>query len=342
MRCCCARTPRVAPATEALVGEQHIFLTACGTVRDAASLRIRIARSDGLSAGARSRLWRHLLGIDAWESTAAELEARDAERAVRFEQLRQIAEPGGATGGAVAKRDATVIDSDVPRTDRELPRWREEAALAPLRSVLLAHCVHRTGGSTACGYCQGMNDLAAVVCDEVTHSATRATRATRATAPQRHSAAAPQSHPHPHPHPQRLGTPRMPRTPRTPCMYAMRAQHACTRSTVHVQVLREPSEARQLTEPLRQPLPPPQQQPPPPRLQQPPARQQQPPPQQQQPPPRQLPVAFWLFEATLDASAANWAADAFAGPPACRRSLVQSRLDGGGSPYAGSDCSLRP
>lgn len=160
---CCGRTSRVAPALEALVDEREICLTAQGAIVAAASLRVRIAQSDGLSAGARARLWRHLLGIDAWEVTSAEIEARDSERAARFEELLHRTE----AEGAVEKQDATVIGSDVPRTDRALPRWHDEAALAPLRAMLLAHCVHRAGGSTARGYYQGMNDLAAVVCDQV-------------------------------------------------------------------------------------------------------------------------------------------------------------------------------
>ena len=160
---CCGRTSRVAPALEALVDEREICLTAQGAIVAAASLRVRIAQSDGLSAGARARLWRHLLGLDAWEVTSAEIEARDSERAARFEELLHRTE----AEGAVEKQDATVIGSDVPRTDRALPRWHDEAALAPLRAMLLAHCVHRAGGSTARGYYQGMNDLAAVVCDQV-------------------------------------------------------------------------------------------------------------------------------------------------------------------------------
>jgi len=53
--------------------------------------------------------------------------------------------------------------------------------------------------------------------------------------------------------------------------------------------------------------PPPQQQPPP---QQPQQQQQQP---QLPPSPQQLACAFWLYEAFLEQSAANWAGDGFEG-----------------------------
>jgi hypothetical protein len=154
---CCGRTSRVAPASGGLVSEKEICLTAQGTIVGAASLRALVAESEGLSAGARARLWQHLLGIVAWEASEAEIEAHTAERVVRFEELLHRAE----AEGALERQDVTVIDSDVPRTDRELPRWHDEAALAPLRAMLLAHCVHRAGG-----YYQGMNDLAAVMLDQ--------------------------------------------------------------------------------------------------------------------------------------------------------------------------------
>lgn len=157
---CFGRTSRVAPASGGLVSEKEICLTAQGTIVGAALLRARVAESEGLTAGARARLWQHLLGIAAWEASEAEIEAHTAERVIRFEELLHRAE------GAVERQDVTVIDSDVPRTDRELPRWHDQAALAPLRAMLLAHCVHRAGGSTARGYYQGMNDLAAVMLDQ--------------------------------------------------------------------------------------------------------------------------------------------------------------------------------
>jgi hypothetical protein len=147
----------VAPASGGLVSEKEICLTAQGTIVGAASLRALVAESEGLSAGARARLWQHLLGIVAWEASEAEIEAHTAERVVRFEELLHRAE----AEGALERQDVTVIDSDVPRTDRELPRWHDEAALAPLRAMLLAHCVNRAGG-----YYQGMNDLAAVMLDQ--------------------------------------------------------------------------------------------------------------------------------------------------------------------------------
>ena len=159
---CCGRASRVVPASGGLVSEKEICLTAQGTIVGAASLRAQVAESEGLTAGARARLWQHLLGIAAWEASEAEIKAQTAERVVRFEELLHRAE----AEGAVERQDVTVIDSDVPRTDRELPRWHDEAALAPLRAMLLAHCVHRAGGSTARGYYQGMNDLAAVVLDQ--------------------------------------------------------------------------------------------------------------------------------------------------------------------------------
>ena len=159
---CCGRTSRVAPASGGLVSEKEICLNAQGTIVGAASLRAQVAESEGLTAGARARLWQHLLGIAAWEASEAEIKAHTAELTIRFEELLHRAE----VEGAVERQDVTVIDSDVPRTDRELPRWHDEAALAPLRAMLLAHCVHRAGGSTARGYYQGMNDLAAVMLDQ--------------------------------------------------------------------------------------------------------------------------------------------------------------------------------
>lgn len=101
-------------------------------------------------------MWPCLLGLDAWDATAAQRERSRALRLERFEQLVQRSD-------AVKKSDATVIDGDVPRTDRDLPRWKEEAALAPIRTMLMAHCAHEA--ASVRGYSQGMNDVAAVVLD---------------------------------------------------------------------------------------------------------------------------------------------------------------------------------
>jgi len=238
---CCGRTSRVAPASGGLVSEKEICLNAQGTIVGAASLRAQVAESEGLTAGARARLWQHLLGIAAWEASEAEIKAHTAELTIRFEELLHRAE----VEEAVERQDVTVIDSDVPRTDRELPRWHDEAALAPLRAMLLAHCVHRAGGSTARGYYQGMNDLAAVLLDQVV---------------------TPQASP-----------------------------------------------------------PPPQPPPPPPQPQQPWLRLglQPPPPPPTPPTRRQIASAFWLYEAFLEQSAANWAGDGFEGVWVQTRAVAQ-------------------
>ena len=270
---CCGRPSRVAPAPEALVSEKDICLTTQGTVVGAASLRLRIAQSEGLSAGARARLWRHLLGIDAWEATSAEIEAQDADRATRFEELLHRAE----AEGAVEKQDATVIGSDVPRTDRALPRWHNEAALAPLRAMLLAHCVHRAGGSTARGYYQGMNDLAAVMCDQVLPRS----RPVEVRVKFRVSASSPAQQPASH-------------------VRRVAASHAKVQPRCIASV-------PQVVTPPPQPPPPPQQPPQQPLQQQ--LSQPPPPPL----PSRQLAPAFWLYEAFLDQSSANWAGDGFEG-----------------------------
>ena len=152
------RRRRVEPTAADLVGEDLIGFTADGAVTGPSALRARIAQSSGIDAPARARLWPHLLGMEPWDATAAALDHAAAERSSRFERLLQH-----TTG--VDQSDSTVIGSDVPRTDREHPRWREDASLAPLHSVLLAHCVYRAESKIAQGYLQGMNDLAAVVCE---------------------------------------------------------------------------------------------------------------------------------------------------------------------------------
>ena len=165
--CACAgASRRIVAAEDSLIGEQHVRLTAEGAIQGAAGLRRLIARSDGISPAARARLWPHLLGLDAWEATLPQLQRSRADRADRFEQLVQRTT-------SVDKRDWTVIAGDVPRTDRDLARWRDEASLAPLHSLLLTHCVYRAAKETTAGhYCQGMNDVAAVVLDAVPHAPT--------------------------------------------------------------------------------------------------------------------------------------------------------------------------
>ena len=271
---CCGRASRVAPASGGLVSEKEICLNAQGTIVGAASLRAQVAESEGLTAGARARLWQHLVGIAAWEASEAEIKAQTAERVIRFEELLHQAE----AEGAVERQDVTVIDSDVPRTDRELPRWHDEAALAPLRAMLLAHCVHRAGGSTARGYYQGMNDLAAVMLDQA-----------------------------------------LPRSPirmhRVRRVAASRVQ-ARTRAAASVTQVVTPQAS---PPPPQPPQPPPQQQQPWSRL----GLQPPPPPPPTPPTRRQIASAFWLYEAFLEQSAANWAGDGFEGVWVQTRAVAQ-------------------
>ena len=271
---CCGRASRVAPASGGLVSEKEICLNAQGTIVGAASLRAQVAESEGLTAGARARLWQHLVGIAAWEASEAEIKAQTAERVIRFEELLHRAE----AEGAVERQDVTVIDSDVPRTDRELPRWHDEAALAPLRAMLLAHCVHRAGGSTARGYYQGMNDLAAVMLDQA-----------------------------------------LPRSPirmhRVRRVAASRVQ-ARTRAAASVTQVVTPQAS---PPPPQPPQPPPQQQQPWSRL----GLQPPPPPPPTPPTRRQIASAFWLYEAFLEQSAANWAGDGFEGVWVQTRAVAQ-------------------
>ena len=113
-------------------------------------------RAHGIEAQARHLLWPFLLQLDAWDTNSVQRERSRAQRLERFEQRVQ-------RSGTVQKSDATVIDGDVPRTDRDLLRWKDEAALAPIRTLLMAHCAYEA--ASVRGYSQGMNDVAAVVLD---------------------------------------------------------------------------------------------------------------------------------------------------------------------------------
>ena len=150
---------RVAPDHDNLLTNQHIDQTADGAIIPGRDAKKYLAeRAHGIESQlARHLFWPYLLGVDAWDTSSAQRERSRAQRLLRFEELVQ------RSVYSVQKSDATVIDGDVPRTDRDLPRWKDEAALGPIRTLLMAHCAHEA--ATVRGYCQGMNDVAAVVLD---------------------------------------------------------------------------------------------------------------------------------------------------------------------------------
>ena len=151
---CGASSSRVA-ARDALIQPSEVVFTDEGTVRDPPALQEAIAASDGLAHELRGRLWLHLLGVVPWSADQQQCtQAIDGKTAEFGALLHRAAEEAGA----VSPADRKVIEGDIPRTDRELPEWKELESLEPLRSLLLAHCVH-----SSWGYFQGMTDIGAVV-----------------------------------------------------------------------------------------------------------------------------------------------------------------------------------
>ncbi|KAG8459197.1 hypothetical protein KFE25_005708 [Diacronema lutheri] len=137
-----------------------------GALGDVPALLARVHES-GIEPTLRPRLWLHLLGVVPWRASAVRLATLRAKRAHAYAAalaLWAADDEAGALGacahGSVAKYHR-IIAVDVPRTDRALDRWRAPESLAPLRRVLLSACAL----SSAPGYFQGMNDLAAVLLD---------------------------------------------------------------------------------------------------------------------------------------------------------------------------------
>ncbi|KAL1522441.1 hypothetical protein AB1Y20_017429 [Prymnesium parvum] len=142
---------RVLPADEAaaVLEPSRLEFLEDGSLADPRAARAAVQRSGGLAAPLRARLWPPLLSLLPWDAAAGARAASDEARRAVFVRLLD---------GEVDARHRKVIDGDVPRTDRERPEWRDERSLAPLRQLLMAHCVH-----SPWGYSQGMADLAAVV-----------------------------------------------------------------------------------------------------------------------------------------------------------------------------------
>ena len=115
---------------------------------DAKALRTLVASVGGLAPHLRPSAWPVLLGAQANE------EVRRAAQDAEFARLLAAAtEPG-----TVSDEHVKVIDADVPRTDRSLDTWADDASLAPLRDLLVAHLAYAPN----VGYYQGMNDASAI------------------------------------------------------------------------------------------------------------------------------------------------------------------------------------
>lgn len=141
--------------------------------REAAARAVRRrVHYGGVAPEARNRVWRLLLGAEAWpacaaDTTAAAAVARAAERADTYARLssqwRSIDEEQAAHHATYRERRHRV-EKDVVRTDRALDFFaggdlESNGRVAALHNVLLTYAFYNFD----VGYVQGMNDVAAPI-----------------------------------------------------------------------------------------------------------------------------------------------------------------------------------
>eukprot|EP00966_Prymnesium_polylepis_P246851 5708711-Prymnesium_polylepis.1 len=127
-------------AANTLLLATDVEWNADGSPAQPEALRAAITASGGIEPELRPRLWPLLLGVSAWDAgTAERVHAAEVKRAEYASLL-------AGSDEAVDPRYRKVIDGDVPRTDREHPEWADDASLEPMRSLLMAHCMHSKWG----------------------------------------------------------------------------------------------------------------------------------------------------------------------------------------------------
>lgn len=156
------RSPRtLAPLDESVLKAEG-WIDEAGAIRAPGAVVQRTFEA-GVSPALRSRLWLHLLGIVPWDAVARDAERLRSARRAAYKKAsalwRRYESRLGDCPHGVVREYHRIIEVDVPRTDRDLDRWKPAEALHPLRRMLLTHCAAE--GSV--GYYQGHNDLAAVV-----------------------------------------------------------------------------------------------------------------------------------------------------------------------------------
>jgi hypothetical protein len=105
-------------------------------------------------------VWKFLLGVHSWESTAAERQERLEDLKGEYEAIRrQWADMTAAQAAHWSKwRERRLqIEKDVIRTDRDAEHLRdvESPALERMKSVLLSYVMYNQD----LGYSQGMSDV---------------------------------------------------------------------------------------------------------------------------------------------------------------------------------------
>lgn len=139
------------------------FHAANGAITDPNRVRDIIFRG-GISDDIRAEVWKYLLGLDLWEHTAAEREARRSSKTqeyflmkLQWQTITPIQE-GNFTGYRERKCQ---IEKDVKRTDRtyEFFAGDNNPNLVKLQDILMTYVMYNFD----LGYVQGMSDLLAPI-----------------------------------------------------------------------------------------------------------------------------------------------------------------------------------